>query len=439
MSDLGECTAQSKLDQEECDCTTYEEAPELQEYCGNCYHHKKHHILARPMKKPSKVNNLLAGIAGRGSASSSKKPFSLAAFSSRSGASSSSKKAAANLDAANKEANKGLRQAPAADANTAKKKGKGKKPEASADTFQVMSVEIIPCGTKSSQTSASGLRLPKAFQNVPNKIQTQLAVKNGLATMKPLKGENGIWFDRAADHAETVAALTKLLPSPFEYFARIQRESGNEEEPAWCIAAGINSKLSIAPEPRPDGSVLDINKGSGTTGFRHARIFIVSIDPIPAALLAEWASEAADSAEHSFRKPTAGDDDSENEEDSEEDATIVEPKARNKRRLVSVPSDEESEAAEPEADQPAKKKARESTSRKWSRVRTPEFLKDEIAKELEAAADVIDLTVDEGKPRNLSTPEFTSYYDSSQWDYCASLFDGATLGNPYNKEVKFKF
>ncbi|KAJ7732949.1 hypothetical protein DFH07DRAFT_968222 [Mycena maculata] len=450
----GECTAHNKITKEECNCTDYVESDEIEGFCAECFHRRQHHLLSKPAasQKSTNVNKLLAGLlggvssdSGKGKvvASSSKFWGATGSFAAAVTASSSKRKAPVSLDAAHKEANKGMR--PPAEGGS--KKGKGRKQESRAEsTFKVISVQVIPCGTRFVQNTLevpesdeqNVLELPAGFDRVPNRVKTQAAVQKGLAVVN---SSVGIEFDRNTSHEDVVESFAQLLPSVFSYLAGIQ----DGVQPAWCLATPLRNKLSVVPSSLPDGSVLDYNKGNGTTGFRNNRIFIVTIDPVPTDRLGEWKAEWEANNKSSFRKPVARTDaDLEDEASLSEIERIADEDAdanpspehiptMNKRHLFSRSSGEEDDD---DAEKPPKKK--KALARKWKR--TSEILDDEIANEIMNNDDFIDLT----KENNTcaSTPEFLrgprSPIDPPSPGR-PEVFHDATLGNPYDKNMTFDF
>ncbi|KAJ7704740.1 hypothetical protein B0H16DRAFT_1747468 [Mycena metata] len=280
--------------------------------------------------------------------------------------------------------------------------------------------------------------MPEQYRAVPDRIETQSAELDGLAIVKT----QGIKFDREADHEEIIAAFTKHLPLPFAYFDRIQREAGNDE-PVWYLASALKKQLVIVPSDRPDGSVVDFNKGNATTGFRNNRIFIVSRAPIPADLLQEWAKTTPSSFRQSLAADTkeSGSDVVMSDESGDDDSDQPSPEKipeKNKRRLFSRSSDEE-EVKE----KPAKKKKASTISTKWTRE--PEILNDNTAHEIMGSSEFIDLTSDEVRT-SASTPDFLRTTPRSPPVREAPPspgrpddFDDTGLGNPYDKDMKFIF
>ncbi|KAJ7718286.1 hypothetical protein B0H16DRAFT_1740173 [Mycena metata] len=319
------------------------------------------------------------------------------------------------------------------------KKGKGKesssKRDRSGNTFKVVSLQSRRIS--GDKQSPRVLQMPEQYRAVPDRIETQSAELDGLAIVKT----QGIKFDREADHEEIVAAFTKHLPLPFAYFDRIQREAGNNE-PVWYLASALKKQLVIVPSDRPDGSVVDFNKGNATTGFRNNRIFIVSRAPIPADLLQEWAkttpssfrqSLAADTSEEESGSDVVMSDGSGDDDDDDQPSPEQIPQ-KNKRRLFSRSSDEE-EVKE----KPAKKKK----ATKWTRE--PEILNDNTAREIMGSSELIDLTSDEVRT-STSTPDFLRTTPRSPPIREAPPspgrpddFDDTGLGNPYDKDMKFIF
>ncbi|KAJ7720709.1 hypothetical protein B0H16DRAFT_1738704 [Mycena metata] len=385
LDSTGECTAHDKHSDQECDCSAYTDATDIPGYCGDCYHRRQDHLVSRPgaVEKTSAVRSLLAGLAARSSnlskASSSKAGSSkvhASLFLGSAAATSKKKNSSGLLAAANREANHGMRP-PTTEAGKSKK-AKGKEPSSKrdreGDTFKVVSLQVIPCGTRrrisGDKQGPKVLQVPEQYQAVPDRIEIQSAELDGLAIVKT----QGIKFDREADHEDVVAAFTQHLPLPFEYFARIQREAGNNE-PVWYLASALKKQLVIVPSDRPDGSVVDFNKGNATTGFRNNRIFIVSRDPMPPEILQEWAKTTPSSFRQSHAADTSEEEGgsdvvmSESEDGDSDQPSPEKIPRKNKRRLFSHSSDEE--------EKPAKK---QKASTKWTRE--PEILNDNTAHEI---------------------------------------------------------
>ncbi|KAJ7733824.1 hypothetical protein B0H14DRAFT_3517281 [Mycena olivaceomarginata] len=306
------------------------------------------------------------------------------------------------------------------------KKGKGKNKK-KQDIFKVISVQVIPWGT----VVVGGVRqLIGDSAKIPDRVQTQTAKLDGLAVVN----SKGISFECDTSHEEVVAALTELLPLPFDYFKTCEAEA---EQPAWDLATPVKHKLVIVPSDseRPDGLVLDFNKGTGTAGYRNSRIFIASRDPIPIELLREWAGPNSSS----FKQSPTSDDGSEVKEymsDDSEDFTSHEfiPRA-NKRRISSCNSGDEDD------EKPLNKKHKMS-SKKW--VRSPEIFNDETAREI-MGEPFIDLTEDVHTSRH-STPDFLRKPPRSPPPRedppspgCSEPHHDPTLGNPYDQAVEFTF
>ncbi|KAJ7303577.1 hypothetical protein DFH08DRAFT_722123, partial [Mycena albidolilacea] len=100
------------------------------------------------------------------------------------------------------------------------------------------------------------------FTKIPDRVQTQTAKLDGLAVVN----SKGISVECDTSHEEVVAALTELLPLPFNYFKTCEAEA---EQPAWDLATPIKHKLLIVPSDSewPDGLALGFNKGTGTAGY----------------------------------------------------------------------------------------------------------------------------------------------------------------------------
>ncbi|KAJ7165972.1 hypothetical protein C8R46DRAFT_1219743 [Mycena filopes] len=441
-STMGECTAHDDDSKEECDCVQYAESTDIPGYCERCYHRRRDHFTSHPgaSKKNDRVQSLLAGLVGGSSsrdtkAGPSKPRASLASALAATG--SKNKKTQSLFGAANRESNRGMRPTIGESENKGKK-GKGKEPP-KRDTFKVTSVQLLPCGTKRLSAGAKDKakdelvrQLPKDFQSVPDRQDAQMAELHGLAVVKY---KRGIVFDREADHEQVVEALTALLPLPFAYFARLQEEaSDSDDQPVWYLAAIAKKKLVVVPSDRPDGSVLDYNKGSGTTGFRN-----ISRDPIPEDILAEWLSTTSSvkRASSQDEEDTPMSDEDQSADSDEDESSLAEdiPLKKNKRRLVSRSSDEDGEG-----EKPSKKQKRAA---KWSRE--PEILNDKIAREItgSSGAELIDLTSDEVRS-SASTPDFLRPIPKSPPEAPASPgrpdeFDDSELGNPYDTLVNFEF
>ncbi|KAJ7031182.1 hypothetical protein C8F04DRAFT_1263212 [Mycena alexandri] len=430
LESTGECTAHDKHSEQECDCSAYTDATDIPGYCGDCYHRRQDHLVSRPgaVEKTSAVRSLLAGLAARNSKASSSKAGSSKAhtlFSHGSAATTSKKRNSSDLlAAANREANRGMRSSTTEEGKS--KKGKGKEPSSkrdrSGDTFKVVSLQFFVPNRVLQSRRISGdkqspkvLQVPEQYRAVPDRIETQSAELDGLAIVKT----QGIKFDREADHEEIVAAFTKHLPLPFAYFDRIQREADNDE-PVWYLASALKKQLVIVPSDRPDGSVVDFNKGNATTGFRNNRIFIVSRAPIPADLLQEWAKTTPSS----FRQSLAADT---SEEESGSDVVMSD------------------ESGDDDSDQPSPEKIprKNKPSAKWTRE--PEILNDNTAHEIMGSSELIDLTSDEVRT-SASTPDFLRATPRSPPIREAPPspgrpddFDDTGLGNPYDKDMKFIF
>ncbi|KAJ7733828.1 hypothetical protein B0H14DRAFT_3517285 [Mycena olivaceomarginata] len=373
----GECTAHDKHSNEECDCIDYDETPDI----------------------PGAVV-----------------------------AASSSKSKSSALSAAHRESNHGMRPADdGSGGSKPSKKGKGKNKKR-RDIFKVVSVQVIPWGT----VVVGGVRkLIGDSAKIPDRVQAQTAQLDGLAVVN----SKGISFERDASHEEVVAALTDLLPLPFNYFKTTCEAEA--EQPAWDLATPVKHKLVIVPSDseRPDGLALDFNKGTGTAGYRNSRIFIASRDPIPIELLREWAGPNSSS----FKQSPTSDDGSEVKEsmsDDSEDSSSHEfiPRA-NKRRISSCNSGDEDD------EKPLNKKHKMS-SKKW--VRSPEIFNDETAREI-MGEPFIDLTEDVHTSRH-STPDFLRKPPRSPPPREDPPSPGRsephhdpTLGNPYDQAVEFKF
>ncbi|KAJ7286391.1 hypothetical protein C8J57DRAFT_1216582 [Mycena rebaudengoi] len=432
-SSTGECTAHDKQSNQECDCTNYIEADDDPGFCGDCYHRRHHHLHFKPgaSKKGAAVTSLLADILGRSSEAGGKDKGS---FPKGSGskmslravvAASSSKSKSLALSAAHREANQGMR--PTSNSSTTSKKGKGKL-EPKRKIFKAVSVQVLPCGT----VVVDGVRqLPEEYNKVPDRIHTQTAQVDNLAVVD----SQGIVFDCDASHEEIEERLTNILPLPFLYFAQRKRELGKQP---WFLATAVKGKLVIVPSEAsagPDGATLDFNKGTGTSGYRNSKIFIVSRDPIPVDLLREWAPSSS-----SYREAQINDDGLEEDAflSDAESATNEHIPAMNKRRLSSRTSADEEDNSEEE---PPKKKKKLS-SKKWTRGL--DIMNDEVAHEI-TDSEFIDLTADEART-SYSTPDFLRNPPKSPplRENLASPgrsephYD-STLGNPYDKNISFEF
>ncbi|KAF7334666.1 hypothetical protein MVEN_02297100 [Mycena venus] len=433
----GECTAHDKQSKQECECTDYIEATDIPDYCGECYHRRYHHLLSKPgaSKKGTAVKSLLADILGRNSDAGGKGKASSSkggGFKSSLGAvvaASSSKSKSSALSAAHREANQGMR--PTSDSSVTNKKGKAsdrKTTEPKKKIFKAVSVQVLACGT----VVIDGARqLPEDSNKVPDRIQTQTAQLDNLAVVD----SQGIVFDCDASHEEIEEQLTDLLPLPFNYFARLKHELGKRP---WYLAAAVKGKLVIVPSEDtagPDGATLDFNKGTGTAGYRNSKIWIVSRDPIPVELLREWAPSSS-----SYRESQVNDGDLEEDlfSSDTESATNERIPAMNKRRLSSRTSADEEDNSEEE---PPKKKKKLS-SKKWTRGL--DILNDEVAHEI-MDSQFIDLTADEARTSR-STPDFLRNPPKSPPPRENPASPGRsephydpTLGNPYDKNISFKF
>ncbi|KAJ7436837.1 hypothetical protein FB451DRAFT_1193633 [Mycena latifolia] len=422
-SRTGECSAHDKFSKQECDCTHYIESDEIAEYCGNCYHREHFHLNSKPgaSQKTVSVTSLLAGILGQDSSakpssSRSKPSSSLAAFT------SSNKKGPISLSAANRESNRGMRSSSEGGSKVIKKGKEKKRDSSGGDIFKVLSVVVIAGGTEFVKRNGERvLEIVEGADKVPDRVQTQTAVLNGLAVVNA----EGIQFDRTASHEGIVEVLADLLPLPFTYFARVQQEAEDDDEPAWCLATPVRNRLVIVPSSHPDGAIFDFNKGNATTSFRNNRIFIVARSAIPADVLREWAGQNTSS----FRKPIGSDDKSASEAESGNEDEVPSPEripAINKRRLFSRSSSDEDEAVEP----PKKKqnKASSGQGRKWLRDSSPK------------TSTFIDLTTDD--TRKL-TPEFrhppSTAVKALPSPEKFEPFNDPTLGNPYDRNTTFYF
>lgn len=99
----------------------------------------------------------------------------------------------------------------------------------------------------------------------------QTAVMNGLGVMDL---QDGIILDASWSHEELlVDGLRDIVPIPFAYFERIEREAGNDE-PAWLLETASQRVLGLLPVPRAKGSDVFYNKGSSSTGFLTSRVFL---------------------------------------------------------------------------------------------------------------------------------------------------------------------
>ncbi|KAJ6626524.1 hypothetical protein B0H10DRAFT_1941820 [Mycena sp. CBHHK59/15] len=275
-SETGEWGAHDKNSNEECDCHEYQDSSDIPGFCSNCYHHHEHHLLSKPgaLAKPQGVQNLLADILRKREPSKQKASSSSGGSSSLGAilAASSGRKMLGGLVAANRESNRGMRP-PSESQNQSKNlKGKGKKWDSNTTNtkFKVLSVTVIPHGT----TFVDGiLQLPEGHDKVLDRVQIQIAVLNGLAVVKP----EGIEIDRSWSHKDLVEAFHNLLPLPFEYFDKVQRDADPDDESAWqpwLLATVVQRKLAIAPITYPQGSDVEFNKGNSTTGFRNCCVFL---------------------------------------------------------------------------------------------------------------------------------------------------------------------
>ncbi|KAF8209153.1 hypothetical protein K438DRAFT_1960885 [Mycena galopus ATCC 62051] len=427
-SSTGECTAHDKHSNQECDCVEFTESSEIPGYCENCWHRRHHHLFSKPAatKKSNAVKSLIAGImsrdapadTGKSKASSSKSRGSMfPSLAAVVGASSSKSKSSA-LSAAHRESNQGMRPESAGASGSKNKKGKGKEKR---NTFKVVSVQVIPCGTK----VINGVRhIPEEFNQIPDRVQTQTAKIDNLAVVD----SQGIVIDRDASHEEVVEHFTQLLPHPFEHFARVEEEADDGER-AWDLATPVKNKLVIVPldSDGPDGSTIDFNKGTATTGFRNSRVFIVSRDPIPVELLREWAGPSSSSY-------NLNDDDSGVLSDADSNNEHI--PSINKRRLSSRTSDDD----DAESEEKPRKKKKQVSSKKWTRG--IEILNDATAQEI-SGSPFIDLTDD---ARMSHAPDFLRNMPKSPPAREDPPSPGRpephhdpTLGNPYDKSVTFEF
>ncbi|KAJ7691907.1 hypothetical protein B0H17DRAFT_1133441 [Mycena rosella] len=284
-SATGECKAHDKESGQECDCPQFQASEEDAEFCADCFHHRKHHLISMPGASTPKpgVKAMLAQMllrpgrsTSRSSASTSRGKSSLRGVSS----STSSKTLLSNFSAANHEANLGMRPRDDTEGGSSKKR----KAKRSRNTFKVSSILVISQGT---EFVDGVLCIADGHDAVPNRVETQTAVLEGRAV---LNLNDGFEMDRTWTHEDVVDALTSHLPLPFSHFHHIQQKADDNDEPAWRLATVVQKKIVISPVLRPDGSHLFYNKGNMSTGFNNSRLFIVARKPIPAELLREWAA-----------------------------------------------------------------------------------------------------------------------------------------------------
>ncbi|KAF7321927.1 hypothetical protein MKEN_00715000 [Mycena kentingensis (nom. inval.)] len=153
----------------------------------------------------------------------------------------------------------------------------------SGDEFKVTGIIVLACGTQL-QFLKNVRSLPPGKNKIPSLVKFQHSVLQGLAIFNT----KGITVNRNADHDEVVDWLTNILPLPFTYFDRIQRES-TVDEPAWVLLSASRQHLDVVPLAKPTGADLDFFKGNASQGFRTHYIYIASRAAIPDELLTEWA------------------------------------------------------------------------------------------------------------------------------------------------------
>ncbi|KAF7353832.1 hypothetical protein MVEN_01068800 [Mycena venus] len=272
--------------------------------------------------------------------------------------------------AANQEANSGMR-------SIKDKKGKSKaKDRDASNLFKVQSITILPFGLS---FVAGVLQLPEEHQKIPNKYEIQTAVLHGLAV---IGDENGIELDRTWSHEQLNDFFSDRLPKPF---AHLLRQSN-----------GVPS-YHLGPCSQP-GSMRITIKGANTTGFRNNRLWILSREPIPRNILAEWIDPVA----REFRISADSPDNAESDSDSEEAVNSPKPARRRRAKRRSIDNDDHEEDEEPP------KKKQKNASGKARAHNLPEIFNDDVAHEImdSDGSDFIDLTADDilQSPRRPSTP-----------------------------------
>ncbi|KAJ7149100.1 hypothetical protein C8R46DRAFT_1044372 [Mycena filopes] len=326
--ELGECTALDEDTNEECTCTEFVEFKKTS-LCGTCYHYRQNHL--QPASKTStNVQRILAGMLPSGSSSETtlgsinkaRKQLTLTGSS-----------ALAKSKAANRESNRGMRS------GREDGKGKAKAQETKDDRyFKVVSICILPCGTE----FVDGERqIPSAYQTIPDHHAIQKAALKGLAV---LRDNEGITLDRTWSHEEFVAAMHEYFPEAFAYFEGLFQESIDsyaEPQAVWHLGTISARRLKIVPVKFPTGANADYNKGAGTTGWRNNRLWIVSRNPIPTKITAQWAiPEALDFHDPATQAATAQSDDGESVSEQEE-ATSLEPTRRRSKRHAAASIDDD--------------------------------------------------------------------------------------------------
>ncbi|KAF8216785.1 hypothetical protein K438DRAFT_403562 [Mycena galopus ATCC 62051] len=268
----GECHAQDKNSQAECDCSQYEENKQKKGRCSDCGHRRSHHKLDESMSSEDEDTsgpNVLDIVLG------TIPPGSKVAAGKRQG--NKGKIVSTLFGQANKEANKGMRP-PASTSDKPKKdkvsvielmkaslihpiKGKAKS-EADDNIFKALAIVVVPDGVIFENNTFHSVRA-----KVPDKEEVQRLVGQGLAVLN----QKGFDFCRTWSHTELADFLYSVLPNVFGHFNDLETESPGS--PQWLLGIQSRSNLKVSPNLRPTAFDVEYTLQSRTS-FRQVQIFI---------------------------------------------------------------------------------------------------------------------------------------------------------------------
>ncbi|KAJ7439558.1 hypothetical protein B0H11DRAFT_2293440 [Mycena galericulata] len=280
---------------------------------------------------------------------------------------------------ANQEANKGMRPPKSSDTGSSKKeKGKSKADAQDNNIFKALGVVVVPDGVLLRDKTLTSLRT-----KVPDRTAIQALVSQGLAVLN----QNGFEFCRTWSHEELQDFLFSILPNVFGYFKDLELDSGS---PQWLLGDSERSKIKVVSIPRPTGFDVEYIAGQNRTGYRNLQVLILARHPIPAEVSSAWIDTEFLSFMGEEDQPVDNVSTGGSRSPTPESGPLFPARQRNKR-LVSVLSDEDSEASNIASSSKRAKTSKAST-RRWTRTKATE------------ADECIDLTAEEASTSRPSTP-----------------------------------
>ncbi|KAJ7508213.1 hypothetical protein B0H11DRAFT_2185185 [Mycena galericulata] len=350
----GECHHAHDTDsQAECDCAKYVENKSKSGRCSDCGQRRKHHEVQDSSSEdgPDPPKNVLDIVLG------AIPNASKAAAGKRRGG----KIISTLFGQANQEANKGMRPPKSSDAGSStKEKGKSKADAQDNTIFKALGVVVVPDGTA-----------------------VQALVSQGLAVLN----QNGFEFCRTWSHEELQDFLFSILPNVFGYFKDLELDS---RSPQWLLGDSERSKIKVVSIPRPTGFDVEYIAGQNRTGYRNLQVLILARQPIPAEVSSAWIDTEFLSFMEEEDQPADNVSAGDSRSPTPESGPLFPARQRNKR-LVSVLSDEDSEASNIASSSKRAKTSKAST-RRWTRTKATE------------ADECIDLTAEEASTSRPSTP-----------------------------------